>query len=212
LIFPKNFPLFHNDVTKNNKCYEWRKKIIPALFPFLYLLCKRKKCHNPGQEVRAGSGRKTSEINKTWKQYSVPRSLRIFPATSDHFLVFPRTKRSEVTGKILRLSSTEYCFQVPFISRVFLHDTMIIPASFRPVSMEFACFRSLESSIWEYILYNTLIFDKKYQRLSRKYSTWHGLIMAWCGLIMTWRGIVMTWRGIIMTWRGLLITLNLNGN
>jgi hypothetical protein len=47
--------------------------------------------HNPGQEVRTGSGGKTPEIAGTWKQYSV----RIF---SDNFRPIPAGNHRKLAG------------------------------------------------------------------------------------------------------------------
>jgi len=41
---------------------------------------------HPGQKLRAGSGRKASEITGTWKQYSNRKIFGFFPMISDRFL------------------------------------------------------------------------------------------------------------------------------
>jgi hypothetical protein len=63
-----------------------------------------------GQEVWDGSGRKTSEINGTWKQYSA------------RFRQVRTGSWQESTGKNPNNFRLEYYFHVPSIYGVFLQD------------------------------------------------------------------------------------------
>ena len=46
----------------------------------------------PGQRIRNGSGRNTSEVTGTWKQYSGRKTSRFFPVHPDHFPVLSLQK------------------------------------------------------------------------------------------------------------------------
>jgi hypothetical protein len=81
----------------------------------------------PGQEVRAGSCRKTPEIAGTWKQYSGRKFSGFFPMISGRFLTESTRSWQEFTGKNPDNFRPEYCFHVLAISGVFLHDTVTFP-------------------------------------------------------------------------------------
>ena len=78
----------------------------------------------PSREIRAGSRRKTPEINGTWKQYSGRKIFGLFPESSDQLLSIPAGNHLE---KILNNFRLEYCFRFPLISRVFLREPAISP-------------------------------------------------------------------------------------
>ena len=50
---------------------------------------------DPGRRIRDGSGRNTSEVTGTWKQYSDRKISGFFPVHSDHF---PVLSRQELVG------------------------------------------------------------------------------------------------------------------
>ena len=84
-----------------------------------------KSIKNPGQRVRAGSCRKTPEINGTWKQYSGRKNFGFF---SCQFLFIPIGTDRKLPGICPKNVRPEYCFHVPLISGVFLLEPDIFPA------------------------------------------------------------------------------------
>jgi hypothetical protein len=79
-----------------------------------------------------------------------------------NFLFCPTEIDHKASKKFQKLSKTEYCFQAPAISGVFIQDTMMFPAMFLSVSMKSDYFQRSESSTWAtfWLFYNSVTYSE----------------------------------------------------
>ena len=82
----------------------------------------------PGREVRAGSCRKTPEINGTWKQYSGRKFFGFFSGGFQPILVLSGRNRPEIRRKKSEKFPTGILLPCSGYFRCFLQDTVIFPA------------------------------------------------------------------------------------
>jgi hypothetical protein len=81
----------------------------------------------PSQKIRAGFGRKTSEISGTWKQYSHRKFFGFFPMICDRFSVGKHRKLAGIHRKKILKIPIEILLPLPAISGAFLQNPVTFP-------------------------------------------------------------------------------------